>query len=62
MAHPLDTDNINEIIKSAMRQNMACIRAQIDGVKIEMKVIREEVRKVSWEIEAIKERFTAVEG
>lgn len=62
MAQSLNTDNVNDIIKSAFRQHLSYMRSQMDGIKIEIKVVREEVKKMSWDVERVKERLTSLEA
>ena len=57
MAQALTTDNINKIIKG----NFDGIRTQINDVKVELKVLREEVKKVSWEVEGLRRRVETLE-
>jgi len=61
MTQSLNKDNVNDIIKSAFRQHLSYMRTQMDGIKIEIKVVREEVKKVSWEMEQVKERLISLE-
>jgi hypothetical protein len=62
MNSQLTPDSVDHIIRRCMKQSFGALRGQIDGIKIEMKVIREEVKKMSWEIEGIKTRLNLIES
>lgn len=61
MTGTLTAAEVHEIVRSSLRQNRASICSMLDGVKIETKVIRDEVRKIPRGIEEVKERITALE-
>jgi hypothetical protein len=64
MDRPLSRDHMNEIIKSCVKSHFDGIRSQLDGLHIEMKVIREEDKKFSWawEVEVTKQRLCILEN
>jgi hypothetical protein len=61
MARTLTAAEIHEIVRSSLKQNLGYICSMLDGVKVEIKVMREEVRKIPWGIEEVKERIAALE-
>jgi len=62
MVSPLNKSNVNEIVQSALKQHLSFMKTQMGDIKVEIKVIHEEVRKMSWEIEQVKDRLTALES
>lgn len=62
MARTLTAAEVHEIVRMSLKQNLGYLCSVLDGVKVEIKVIRDEVRKIPWGIEEVKERITALEG
>ena len=61
MARTLTAAEIHEVVRMSLKQNLGYLCSMLDGVKVEIKVIRDEVRKIPWGIEEVKERITALE-
>ena len=53
-AQTLTLENVHDIIVRTVNHSLDGIRSQLCDMRIERKVLREEVKKVSWEIEEVK--------
>jgi len=58
---PLTRDHVYEIITNSLRHYIGGIKSQLDEVRVEIKVLRGEVKSMSHEIVDIKRRLTYLE-
>jgi len=62
MAQALTADMVNSIVRTSLKQNLAYLQSMLDGVRVEIKVMREEVKKIPWEIEGMKEKINSLDS